>query len=69
MYVIMMSGALIINPMDNSQFHFGDINCLKVATELRKSDKVADAFCLMDDPKDEDKMIIGRRVEDGKAAD
>ncbi len=64
LYVIMVNGTIA---MQNIDINLADYNCLVAAEEIRKSDKVSDAFCVIADPKDETKSMIGRHVDDGKA--
>ncbi len=65
LYVLMVSGSLTVQNVELG--NESDINCLAAAEELRKSDKVAEAFCVIDDPDNNGKVKIGRYLKDGEA--
>lgn len=65
LYVILMNGTIYTQDITLNE---ADSICVMVAQELRKSDKVNDAFCIIDDPNDGTKVKVGRREEDGKAS-
>lgn len=64
LYVIMMNGSIA---MQNIEINGEDYGCLVAAEEIRKSDKVADAFCVIVDPTNQEKLKIGRHITDGQA--
>lgn len=67
LYVIMMNGTLYMQTLDIS--NHPDQQCVIIAAEMRKNDKVSDAFCMTGSDMDgDDKFRIGRRPEDGKTA-
>lgn len=69
LYAIAISGMVTTQDVSLND-DFGDqLGCVKVAEELRKSDKIADAFCLIADPDKEKTLKIGRYDKDAEAAD
>ncbi len=67
LYAIAFSGMVTVQ--DISLNFNDDAGCIKVAEELRKSDKIADAFCLIVDPDKENKLKIGKYEKDAEASD
>lgn len=64
LFVLLVTGQLIIQPMGDGQSGEG---CLAAAQELNKSSKVEKAFCLNYDTEDNDKPLIGSKY-DGKTS-
>jgi len=67
LYAIAISGMVTTQDVSINDAFDDPNGCVKVAEELRKSDKVADAFCLIADPDKENSLKIGRYEKDAEA--
>lgn len=62
LFVILMNGTIWTQTLDLGSR--SDQICVAAAQELRKSDKVSSAFCVITDPNNNEKDIIGKEPKD-----